>query len=54
MLSTAWYYEEKNVIYGFRYVIYPSEVKRFCRMSNLGVETGRIFASGAVFWPVTK
>ena len=27
MLSTAWYYEEKNVIYSFRYVIYPSEVK---------------------------
>ena len=27
MLSTAWYYEEKNVIYSFRYVNYPSEVK---------------------------
>ena len=41
-------------MYGFRYVIYPSEVKRFCRMSNFGVETGRILTSGAVFWPVTR
>ena len=44
MLSTAWYYEEKNVIYSFRYVIYPSEVKRFCGMSHFGVQTGRVFA----------
>ena len=41
-------------MYGFRYVIYPSEVKRFCRMSNFGVETRRVLASGAVFWPVTS
>ena len=45
---------KKNVMYGFRYVIYPSEVKRFCRMSNFGVQTGLVLASGAVFWPVTK
>ena len=44
----------KNVIYGFRYVIYPSEVKWYCRMSNFGVQTGRVLASGAVFWPVTR
>ncbi len=49
MVSSAWYYEEKNVIYDFRYVIYPSEVKRFCRMSNFGVQTGGVLASGAVF-----
>ena len=54
MLSTAWYYEEKNVIYSFRYVIYPSEVKWYYRMSNFGVQTGRVLASGAVFWPVTR
>ena len=53
MLSTARYYEEKNVIYGFCYVIYPSEVKRFCRMLKFGVQTGRILASEADFWPVT-
>ena len=41
-------------MYGFRYVMYPSEVKRFCRMSNFGVETRRVLASGAVFWPVTR
>ena len=41
-------------MYGFRYVIYPSEVKRFCRMSNFGVETRRVLDSGAVFWPVTR
>ncbi len=41
-------------MYGFRYVIYPLEVKRFCRMSNFGVQTGRVLASGAVFWPVTR
>ena len=41
-------------MYGFRYVIYPSEVKRFCRMSNFGVETRRVLASGAVFCPVTR
>ena len=23
-------------------------------MSNFGVETGRVLASGAVFWPVTR
>ncbi len=41
-------------MYGFCYVIYPSEVKRFCRMSNFGVQTSRVLASGAVFWPVTR
>ena len=41
-------------MYGFRYVIYPSQVKRFCRMSKFGFQTGRVLASGAVFWPVTR
>ena len=44
--STTWYYEEKNVINGFRLVMYPLEVKRFCRMLNFGVQKGRVLPSG--------
>ena len=37
-------------IYGSRFVIYPSEGKRFCRMSNFGVQTGRVLSSGVRVW----
>ena len=32
----------------------PVGSEAICRMSNFGVETGRVLASGAVFCPVTR
>ena len=31
----------------------PVGSEAICRMSNFGVQTGRVLASGALFWPLT-